>query len=113
MAFTNDISRFLGSKLFEIVLADPGSDDESDSESAPLPKTEQTKGDDDYGTSFYIHKKLLASLSPELSKHTYNEMKEGTADMMVLKEVDKATMVRFIEWAYTDSYKRYTASMAH
>ncbi|KAI5779196.1 hypothetical protein DFH27DRAFT_587337 [Peziza echinospora] len=104
---TTPYKSFLGSKLFEIVLADPGNDEgsNSDFESAPVKKTEQLNGEVDNGTSLYIHKKLFASLSPELSKHAYNEMKEGTTDMMVLKEVDKASMVRLIEWAYTGLYE--------
>ena len=56
---------------------------------------------------FYIHKALLASLSPELKKHTDNQMKEGLAGEMVLEEVDRKTMQRFLQWAYRGEYTVY------
>ncbi|KAI5805660.1 hypothetical protein DFH27DRAFT_600130 [Peziza echinospora] len=55
--------------------------------------------------SLYIHKALLGSLSVELSKHIDNDMKEGRENTMILNEVDKQTLVRFIEWAYTREYQ--------
>jgi len=59
----------------------------------------------DLGPSvFYIHKALLASLSPELKKHSDNQMKEGLAGEMVLEEVDRKTMQRFLQWAYRGEY---------
>lgn len=56
------------------------------------------------GSVFYIHKALLASLSPELRKHTDNQMKEGLRGEMVLGEVDRPTMQRFLQWAYRGEY---------
>ncbi|KAF8460017.1 hypothetical protein BDZ91DRAFT_635347, partial [Kalaharituber pfeilii] len=51
-----------------------------------------------------VHKSLLGSLSPELQKHTNNEMKEGRGGVMELGEVDEATMEAFLEWAYLKDY---------
>ncbi|KAF8465072.1 hypothetical protein BDZ91DRAFT_640047, partial [Kalaharituber pfeilii] len=55
-----------------------------------------------------VHKSLLASLSPELQKHTNNEMREGTEGVMELSEVDESTMEAFLEWAY---FKDYTVPL--
>ncbi|KAF8463277.1 hypothetical protein BDZ91DRAFT_731906 [Kalaharituber pfeilii] len=56
------------------------------------------------GLVFYIHKALLASLSPELRRHTDNDMKEGLKGEMVLRGVDLTTMQMFLQWAYTKDY---------
>ena len=69
----------------------------------------------DAGTSgdsheFFIHKSLLSSLSPELDKHTNNDMKEGREGVLVLSEVDIPTMEAFTEWAY---FKDYAMSVSH
>ncbi|RPB26611.1 hypothetical protein L211DRAFT_835409 [Terfezia boudieri ATCC MYA-4762] len=56
------------------------------------------------GSVFYIHKALLASLSPELRKHTDNQMREGLRGEMLLGEVDRQTMQRFLQWAYRGEY---------
>ncbi|KAF8466992.1 hypothetical protein BDZ91DRAFT_696402 [Kalaharituber pfeilii] len=53
---------------------------------------------------FYAHKELLASLSPELRRHTHNEMKEGLCGELVLHDVDKYTVQRFLQWAYLKEY---------
>ncbi|KAF8470736.1 hypothetical protein BDZ91DRAFT_718876 [Kalaharituber pfeilii] len=55
-------------------------------------------------TTFYIHRDLLASLSPELRKHIDNEMKEGLSGEMLLHDVDKDTLRRFLQWAYVKEY---------
>ncbi|KAF8464274.1 hypothetical protein BDZ91DRAFT_640381, partial [Kalaharituber pfeilii] len=57
-----------------------------------------------------IHKSLLASLSPELQKHTNNEMREGREGVMELSEVDEPTMEAFLEWAYFKDYTVYWTS---
>ncbi|KAF8460201.1 hypothetical protein BDZ91DRAFT_766489 [Kalaharituber pfeilii] len=53
----------------------------------------------------YVHRSLLVSLSPELEKHVYNEMKEGKTKTIVLKDVDRVTMERILEWGYTKQYR--------
>jgi len=53
---------------------------------------------------YYVHKALLASLSPELEKHANNDMKEGVEGVMTLHEVHCPTLRRFLEWAYTQNY---------
>ncbi|KAF8459935.1 hypothetical protein BDZ91DRAFT_851825 [Kalaharituber pfeilii] len=53
---------------------------------------------------FWIHKSLLASVSPELAKHTNNDMKEGREGKMVLHDVDRTTLERFLQWAYKRHY---------
>ncbi|KAF8452951.1 hypothetical protein BDZ91DRAFT_668854 [Kalaharituber pfeilii] len=53
---------------------------------------------------FYIHKALIQSLSPELSKHVNNDMREGHEGIMELSDVDDETMQAFMEWAYTKEY---------
>ena len=53
---------------------------------------------------YLIHRSLLASISPELEKHTNNEMKEGKEGRMILREVSETTMERFLQWAYKGQY---------
>ncbi|KAF8455437.1 hypothetical protein BDZ91DRAFT_637880, partial [Kalaharituber pfeilii] len=53
---------------------------------------------------FYVHRSLLASLSPELDKHVNNDMKEGLEGVMELSDVEEATMKALLEWAYTKDY---------
>ncbi|KAI5779197.1 hypothetical protein DFH27DRAFT_587339 [Peziza echinospora] len=101
---------FLESPLFRLELEDPGFEQctdapASNSEISPDRTTNTPTPASNVRPSLYIHKALLASLSVELSKHTHNDMKEGRENSMILKEVDKATLVRFIEWAYTRSYQ--------
>ena len=55
-------------------------------------------------TDFKIHTVLLASLSPELKKYLENETKEGLLGTVVLKEVDKDTILKFLQWAYRGTY---------
>lgn len=60
-----------------------------------------------FGTepAFFVHKALLASLSPELEKHVKNDMREGREGEMQLSEVDKETLLAFLCWAYSNSYE--------
>ena len=55
-------------------------------------------------SAFYVHKDLLASLSPELEKHVNNDMKEGREGQMHLSEVEEGTMKAFLRWVYKDDY---------
>jgi len=51
-----------------------------------------------------IHKKLLASLSPELDKHVNNDMKEGIEGIIHLPDEGEEVLTLFTEWAYTGEY---------
>ena len=114
---------YFSSELFKVTLVHPeGPEDQipimkslappsSSSSSSSSSLSKDMKGLDllaNMGPSvFYIHKALLASLSPELKKHTDNQMKEGLAGEMVLEEVDRKTMQRFLQWAYRGEYTVY------
>ncbi|KAF8455595.1 hypothetical protein BDZ91DRAFT_746270 [Kalaharituber pfeilii] len=50
----------------------------------------------DDGSAYYIHKELLAGLSPKWRQHTDNQV----AGEMLLREVDTATLQKFLQWAY-------------
>ena len=100
---------FFESELFKITLTDP-------SESLPITiahgsrpeldeSTTSTSHTGNSGTVFYVHKRLLSSLSPELAKHTDNRMKEGLSGEMALGEVDTSTMQWFLQWAYRGECK--------
>ena len=54
---------------------------------------------------FFVHKELLASLSPELKKHVKNDMREGIEGQMHLGEVEIGTMKAFLCWAYRGDYQ--------
>ncbi|KAF8461623.1 hypothetical protein BDZ91DRAFT_784815 [Kalaharituber pfeilii] len=84
-AFNFDI---LESQFFKITLGD-----------------EKQVAGNDSATTFFVQRELLASLSPELRKHIENEMKEGLNGEMVLYDVDKDTVQRFLQWAYLRDYK--------
>ncbi|KAF8465512.1 hypothetical protein BDZ91DRAFT_727577 [Kalaharituber pfeilii] len=64
--------------------------------------------DSDQDTSirrtFYIHKALLSSISPELMKHVENDMREGRKGEMIVQDVSYLTMKNFIDWAYAKTY---------
>ncbi|CUS12646.1 unnamed protein product [Tuber aestivum] len=60
-----------------------------------------------YRERMEIHKKLLTSLSPELTKHVYNNMREGTENTIGLPEEEGETITHFTEWAYTGEYALY------
>ena len=51
-----------------------------------------------------MHKKLLASRSPELDKHVNNEMKEGIEGTICLPDEEEEVLTLFTEWAYTGDY---------
>jgi len=51
-----------------------------------------------------MHKKLLASISPELNKHVNNDMREGIEGIICLPDEGKEAVMLFIEWAYTGDY---------
>ncbi|KAF8466862.1 hypothetical protein BDZ91DRAFT_724192 [Kalaharituber pfeilii] len=81
----------LQSEMFKIILPDAATSDVPHSPSNP-------------GLVFYAQKELLASLSPELRNHIQNEMREGLKGEMVVADVDKVTLERFLQWAYTRDY---------
>ncbi|KAF8455613.1 hypothetical protein BDZ91DRAFT_746404 [Kalaharituber pfeilii] len=58
----------------------------------------------DDGSACYVHKELLARLSPEWRQHTDNQMKEGLKGEMLLREVDQVTLQKFLQWAYLKEY---------
>ena len=51
-----------------------------------------------------IHKKLLASISPELNKHVNNHMREGIEGIIRLPDEGEEVLTLFTEWAYTGDY---------
>ncbi|KAG0136798.1 hypothetical protein HOY82DRAFT_32819 [Tuber indicum] len=51
-----------------------------------------------------MHKKLLASISPELDKHVNNNMKEGIEGIIHFPEEGEGMVALFTEWAYTGEY---------
>ena len=51
-----------------------------------------------------MHKKLLASISPELDKHVNNDMREGIEGIIYLPDEGEEVLTIFIEWAYTGDY---------
>ena len=51
-----------------------------------------------------MHKKLLASISPELDKHVNNHMKEGIEGIIHLPDEGEEVLSLFTEWAYTGDY---------
>ena len=57
-----------------------------------------------YRKRMEIHKKLLASISPELNKHVYNDMKEGIEGIIRLPDEGEAVLTLFTQWAYTGDY---------
>ena len=58
-------------------------------------------------SAFFVHKELLASLSPELEKHVKNDMREGREGEMQLGEVEEGTIKAFLYWVYKDDYYSY------
>ncbi|KAG0635549.1 hypothetical protein HOY80DRAFT_1025023 [Tuber brumale] len=56
------------------------------------------------GGKMEIHKKLLASISPELNKHVNNDMREGAEGIIRLPDEEEETVTLFAEWAYTGEY---------
>ncbi|KAF8458770.1 hypothetical protein BDZ91DRAFT_852060 [Kalaharituber pfeilii] len=94
---------FFESPLVKITLAE-----DHDSDAAPDSQantTEQSHSNQTtQNSTFYIHKDLLTSISPELRKHIDNEMKEGLRGEITLAEVERQTMQHFLLWAYRGDY---------
>lgn len=89
---------FLRSDFFKLVLKDP------QGETDPL--TDIYRGEAaGIESAFYVHKGLLASLSPELGKHVKNDMREGKEGQMQVSEVEEDTMIAFLCWAYRHDYQ--------
>ena len=84
---------FLQSDSFKLILKDPY---------GPQPAGKQVLAAE---PAFFVHKELLASLSPELKKHVKNDMREGTEQEMHLGEVEVGTMKAFLCWAYKGDYQ--------
>ncbi|PWW73751.1 hypothetical protein C7212DRAFT_346695 [Tuber magnatum] len=51
-----------------------------------------------------IHKKLLASISPEFDKHVNNDMKEAIEGIIRLPDEGEEVFTLFTKWAYTGDY---------
>ena len=65
------------------------------------------------GERMEMHKKLLASISPELNKHVNNDMKEGIEGVIRLPDEEEEVLTLFTEWAYTGDYARkHNAALA-
>ncbi|KAF8455435.1 hypothetical protein BDZ91DRAFT_701911 [Kalaharituber pfeilii] len=94
----NPTLQYLFSPFFTIVLKNPHGEDIANE------STVETNSELPQKRKFYVHRGLLASLSPELDKHANNNMKEGLEGNMELSDVEEATMMAFLEWAYTKDY---------
>ncbi|KAF8459861.1 hypothetical protein BDZ91DRAFT_785590 [Kalaharituber pfeilii] len=97
----------LQTKVFTIILPDANVDVATTSH----PNTSTARGNADSSNEsvetmpvFYVHKGILASISPEFLKHIENEMREGLEGEMRLREVDMGTMQAFLKWAYLNEY---------
>lgn len=99
---------FLRSDFFKLILKHPRGlqqGEKTDLTQIPPPTGVYEANADE--CSFFVHKRLLASLSPELEKHVNNDMREGREGQMHLSEVEEETMIAFLCWAYTHDYKAY------
>ncbi|KAF8452946.1 hypothetical protein BDZ91DRAFT_802508 [Kalaharituber pfeilii] len=96
----------LRSTVFKIVLKNPKTVPSSDNGgiAADAATSRERVQVESSSPEFYIHKALIQSLSPELSKHADNDMREGREGTMELSDVDDDTMQAFMEWAYTKEY---------
>ncbi|KAF8453270.1 hypothetical protein BDZ91DRAFT_749593 [Kalaharituber pfeilii] len=58
------------------------------------------------GASYYVHEELIGSVSPELRKQyqVNNELGEGLLGELVLREVEEAVFICFLQWAYGRDY---------
>ena len=83
---------FLQSDFFKIILKDPHGPQLAENVE-PAARS-----------CFFVHKELLASLSPELEKHVKNDMREGREGEMEVGEVEAGTMKAFLFWVYKDDY---------
>ena len=84
---------FLQSDFFKLILRNPHGPQSTEKE---VPAAE---------SAFFVHKELLASLSPELEKHVKNDMREGREGQMQLGEVEAGTMKAFLCWMYRGDYQ--------
>ena len=87
---------FLRSDFFKLILKHPH---------GPHPQAEGAEAPGAAACAFFVHKELLASLSPELERHVKNDMKEGREGQMELSEVEEGTMKAFLCWVYKDDYQ--------
>ncbi|KAI5811783.1 hypothetical protein DFH27DRAFT_535038 [Peziza echinospora] len=107
-----NIHDLLGGDVFKIIVAHSETGGDSINAGMPDETPPSSRGNNDNivpktpkkQEAFYIHKKLLASLSPEWEKHVKNEMREGIEGSMMLHDVDSPTVRRFLQWAYTQEY---------
>ncbi|PUU72478.1 hypothetical protein B9Z19DRAFT_1009780, partial [Tuber borchii] len=58
-----------------------------------------------------IHKKLLASISPELDKHVNNDMREGIEGKIYLPDEREEVLTLFTQWAYTGDYSHKSIAL--
>ena len=84
---------FLRGNFFKIILMHPNGQQPAE----PEEPVEQPV--------FFVHRRLLASLSPELDKHVNNNMKEGIEGQMCLSEVEELTLKAFLCWVYRGDYE--------
>ena len=85
---------FLQSNFFKLTLKDPQGPGQQAETETPVAEC-----------AFFVHKELLASLSPELEKHVKNDMREGREGQMQLSEVEEGTMKAFLCWVYWHDYE--------
>ncbi|KAI5800139.1 hypothetical protein DFH27DRAFT_525392 [Peziza echinospora] len=78
------------SPIFELIVH-PQEDDPELPQNTPATKGKVT---------YFVHKDILAAVSPELHKHAYNIMREGETNSMVLVDVDEDTLRIFVKWMY-------------
>lgn len=102
--------------MFTIILADADADADADTDGIAIGVNSTSLSEIQAGSNsgnlpptksppeYLIHRSLLATISPELGKHTNNDMKEGKEGRMILHEVNEATMERFLQWAYQGHY---------
>jgi len=57
-----------------------------------------------FGKRMEMHKKLLASISPELDKHVNNDMREGIEGIIRLPDEEEEVFTLLTKWAYTGDY---------
>ncbi|KAF8460188.1 hypothetical protein BDZ91DRAFT_739743 [Kalaharituber pfeilii] len=62
--------------------------------------------------TFTVHKELLASVSPELYSHVFNDMMEGHQGILTLDDVHSDTVEQFLAWVYSNKYKTNDESPA-
>jgi len=65
------------------------------------------------GDSLYIHADLVSLYSKPLDRLMNGHLAEAQKGFAVLKDVDKETFVRFIQWAYNGYYDRPDFDITH